>query len=181
LSALKLGLSLFGGGLEPLEGKTFVVDYPPTRVSKGLMTLDRGTANGDAKCSLLGFDHPIIQHMTSVLERRDVASRTVAVRAKDDAFMLAVWRVSLFGDKGATSRKVVRLAFSKSGHRLPEKEHLDLLQSLPPIPQSDLKIDEWTNVVDQIPSALEKDLKYRGLLTASTSFQAELIAMMVAV
>lgn len=181
LSALKLGLSLFGGGIEAAEEKTFVVDYPPIRIAKGLMTLDRGTANADAKCSLLGFDHPIIQHMTSTLERRDVASRSVAVRAKDDAFMLAVWRVSLFGDKGSTSRKVVRLAFSKTGHRLPEKEHLDLLQSLPPIPLSELKIDDWANVVEHIPSALEKDLKYRGLLTASTSYQAELIGMMVAV
>ena len=181
LSAMKLGLSLFGGGLEIIDEKTFLVDYPPTRFSKGLMTLDRDTANADAKCSLLGFDHPIIQSMTSTLERRDVSSRSVAVRAKDDAFMLAVWRVSLFGERGATTRKVVRLAFSKTGHRLPEKEHLDMLQSLPPIPLSELKIDEWTNVVEHIPSALEKDLKYRGLLTANTSYQAELIAMMVAV
>lgn len=181
LSAMKLGLALFGGGLEVIDEKTFLVDYPPTRFSKRLMTLDRVTANADAKCSLLGFDHPIIQSMTSTLEQREVSSRSVAVRAKDDAFMLAVWRVSLFGERGATTRKVVRLAFSKTGHRLPEKEHLDMLHSLPPIPLSELKIDEWNNVVEHIPSALEKDLKYRGLLTANTSYQAELIAMMVAV
>lgn len=180
-AAFKTGLTLFGGQITEIDEKSFRVDYPATGSAQLLMTLDRDLANSDNKYSLLGFDHPIMQHMTKALERRDIAARSVAVRAKDDPFMLAVWRVSLFGDKGSTTRKVVRLAFSKTGHRLPEKEHLDMLQSLPPIPMSDVNTSSWDSVVDHIPSALEKDLKYRGLLSANTSFHAELIGMMLGI
>lgn len=180
-AAFKAGLTLFGGQINEIDEKSFRVDYPATGSSQLLMTLDRDLANLDNRYSLLGFDHPIMQHMTKSLERRDVAARSVAVRAKDDPFMLAVWRVSLFGDKGSTTRKVVRLAFSKTGHRLPEKEHLDMLQSLPPIPMSDVNTSSWDTVVDHIPSALEKDLKYRGLLSANTSFHAELVGLMLGV
>lgn len=181
LSVFKSGLSLFGGQMTDVDEKSFRVDFPPTGSTQLLMTMDRDLANSDTKFSLLGFDHSIVQHMTKALERRDVASRSVVVRAKDDPFMLVVWRVSLFGDKGSTTRKVVRLAFSKTGHRLPEKEHLDMLQSLPPIPMSAVNTEAWDSVVEQIPSSLEKDLKYRGLLTGNTSFQAELIGMMLGV
>jgi superfamily II DNA or RNA helicase len=181
MAAFRYGLSLFGGQISEIDQKSFRVDYPATGSLQLLMTLDRDLANSDTKYSLLGFDHPIMQHMAKSLERRDVAARSVAVRAKDDPFMLAVWRVSLFGDKGSTTRKIVRLAFSKTGHRLPEKEHLDMLQSLPPIPMSEVNADSWDSVVEHIPSSLEKDLKYRGLLTANTSFHAELIGMMLGV
>lgn len=181
LSAFKSGLSLFGGQMISADEKSFRVDFPPTASRQLLMTMDRDLANSDTSFSLLGFDHPIVQHMTNNLERRDVASRSVAVRAKDDPFMLVVWRVSLFGDKGSTTRKIVRLAFSKTGHRLPEKEHLDMLQALPPIPMSDVNIKAWDSVVEHIPASLERDLKYRGLLTRNTSFQAELIGMMLGV
>lgn len=181
LVAFKAGLTLFGGQMEPVDEKSFRVSFPPTGTSQLLMTLDRDLANSDNKFSLLGFDHPIVQHMARNLERRDVAARSVVVRAKDDPFMLVVWRVSLFGDKGSTTRKVVRLAFSKTGHRLPEKEHLDMLQSLPPIPMSEVNAALWDGVVDHIPASLEKDLKYRGLLTGNTSFQAELVGMMLGV
>jgi SNF2 family DNA or RNA helicase len=181
LAAFKSGLSLFGGNYSTLDEKTFLVDDPTTRSSKLLMTLDRDLANSDGKYSLLGFDHPIVQNMTKSLEKRDVAARSVAVRAKDDPFMLVVWRVSIFGDRGSLARKIVRLAFSKTGHRLPEKEHLDLLQSLPPIPLSELKAEAWDAIIENIPSSLEKDLKYRGLLTGNKSYQAELIGMMLGV
>ncbi len=181
MAAFRFGLSLFGGQISEIDQKSFRVDYPATGSLQLLMTLDRELANSDTKYSLLGFDHPIMQHMAKSLERRDVAARSVAVRAKDDPFMLAVWRVSLFGDKGSTTRKIVRLAFSKTGHRLPEKEHLDMLQSLPPIPMSEVNTNSWDSVVEHIPSSLEKDLKYRGLLTANTSFHAELIGMMLGV
>lgn len=179
LSAFKSGLAIFGGDLTNVNEKSFLVDYPGTGAVQLLMTLDRELANTDSKFSLLGLDHPIIQHMIQKIEDREVAARAVAVRAKDDPFMLVVWRVSLFGEKGSTVRRVIRLAFSKTGHRLPEKEHLDMLHSLPPIPMSEVKFETWDKIIEHIPSSLEKDLKYRGLLGGNTSFQAELIGMML--
>jgi superfamily II DNA or RNA helicase len=181
LAAFKSGLALFGGQMSSVDEKSFRIDYPSTGSAQLLMTLDRDLANSDIKYSLLGFDHPIVQHMIKGLERRDVASRSVVVRAKDDPFMLVVWRVSLFGERGSTARKVIRLAFSKTGHRLPEKEHLDLLRSLPPIPMSEVKPEAWDSIIEHIPASLEKDLKYRGLLAGNTSYQAELIGMMLGV
>lgn len=181
LAAFKTGLALFNGSFSQVDEKSFEVTYPAISSSKILMTLDRDLATSDSRYDLLGFDHSIVQHMIRALDERPLTARAVTVRAKDDPFLLAVWRLSLFGERGSTQRRVIRLAFSKSAHRLPEKEHLDMLLSLPPIPMSEFRPDVWNSVLEQIPASLEKDLRYRGLLTSGTSFQTELIGLMVAV
>ena len=117
--------------------------------------------------------------MMKMLDARPISTRAVAVRSKDDPFLLLSWRISLFGEKGSVHRKVVKLALSKSGHRLPEKEHLDFLGGLPPVHLSPSDFDQWLPILDTVPAALERDLKYRGLLTGNTSFQSELIGVLI--
>lgn len=56
-----------------------------------------------------------------------------------------------------------------------------MLMGIPPISINDVNISEWTSVLDEIPKSLERDLKYRGLLTEKTSYQPELIGMMLGV
>ncbi|MBC7429627.1 MAG: DEAD/DEAH box helicase family protein [Bacteriovorax sp.] len=180
-SAFQAGLSLFDGSYSNLDNKTFEVSYPKLGSNKTLVTFDRDLANGDSKLTLLGFDHPIVANMINTIESRKNLSRAVAVRAKDDAFLLVVWRISFFGEKGSLSKKIIKIAFSKSGHRLPEKEHLDMLVGLPPVSLANVNLLEWSTVLDEIPKSLERDLKYRGLLTEKTSYQPELIGILVGV
>ena len=178
-SAFKSGLSLFDGNYRQIDGKIYEVDYPQLRISKSLVTFEREIANSDNRYSLLGFDHPVITHMMDSLERRNISSRAVAVRAKDDPFLLAVWRIAFFGEKNSVHKKVIKIAFSKSGHRLPEKEHIEMLLGLPPVSINEIKLSEWNVVLEEVPRALERDLKYRGFLTEKTSYQAELIGILL--
>lgn len=180
-SAFQAGLSLFDGSYSKIDEKLFEVSYPKLNLNKAPITFDRDLANSDPKLSLLGFDHPIVMDMMGAMESRKTSARAVAVRAKDDPFLLVVWRIAFFGDKGSLSRRIIKIAFSKTGHRLPEKEHLEMLTGIPPISIHDVKISEWTSVLDEIPKSLERDLKYRGLLTEKTSYQPELIGMMLGV
>jgi len=115
------------------------------------------------------------------LDLRKNSSRAVAVRAKDDPFLLVVWRIAFFGEKGALTKKIIKIAFSKTGHRLPEKEHLEMLLGMPPVTLSSVNLLEWSSVLDEIPKSLERDLKYRGLLTDKTSYQPELIGILLGV
>jgi hypothetical protein len=117
--------------------------------------------------------------MIKSLDLRAATARAVAIRAKDDPFLLLAWRVNLFGDRGSVQRKVIKLALSKSGHRLPEKEHLDFLAALPPVHLSSVNISKWDSIIESVPSALERDLKYRGYLTGNTSYQTELIGILL--
>lgn len=180
-SAFQTGLSLFDGSYSKIDEKVFEVSYPKLNLNKAPVTFDRDLANSDTKLSLLGFDHPIVMDMIGSMETRKPSARAVAVRAKDDPFLLVVWRISFFGEKGSLSRRIIKIAFSKSGHRLPEKEHLEMLTGIPPISLQDVNISEWSSVLDEIPKSLERDLKYRGLLTEKTSYQPELIGMMLGV
>ena len=108
--------------------------------------------------------------MINSLESRKTSARAVAVMAKDDPFLLAVWRIAFFGEKGSLHKKVIKIAFSKSGHRLPEKEHLEMLAGLPPVSLPEVNLSEWSTVLDEIPKSLERDLKYRGFLTEKTAY-----------
>ncbi len=181
MAAFSNGVSLYGGELNQTGERTYEVSYPPLSIQRLPLTLDRDLANSDNKISLLGFDHPIVSHMMKALDLRTTTARAVAVRSKDDPFLLLTWRVNLFGDRGSVNRKVIKLAFGKSGHRLPEKEHLDFLAGLPPIHLSSINIQDWDSVIEGVPSALERDLKYRGLLTGGRSYQSELIGMLMGV
>ena len=181
LAAFGNGIALFGGDLKQVNEKLHEVSYPPLKIQLLPLTLDRELANSDTKISLLGFDHPIVSHMIKTLDARPVTARAVAVRSKDDPFLLLAWRVNLFGDRGSIHRKVVKLALSKTGHRLPEKEHLDFLGGLPPVHLSDADLSPWLSVLDSVPEALERDLKYRGLLTGDRSYQSELIGALIGV
>ncbi len=180
-SAFQTGLSLFDGSYSKIDEKLFEVSYPKLNLNRAPITFDRDFANSDTKLSLLGFDHPIVVDMIGAMESRKTSARAVAVRAKDDPFLLVVWRIAFFGDKGSLARRIIKVAFSKTGHRLPEKEHLEMLVGIPPISLNDVNISEWTSVLDEIPKSLERDLKYRGLLTEKTSYQPELIGMMLGV
>ncbi len=180
-TAFKTGLSLFDGNYRAIDEKTFEVNYPALGIAKAPITFDRELANKDTKLSLLGFDHRIVVHMINALESRKTSARAVAVRTKDDPFMLAAWRIAFFGEKGALHKKVIKIAFSKTGHRLPEKEHLEMLSGLPPISLPEVNLGEWIPVLEEIPKSLERDLKYRCLLTEKTAYQAELIGIMLGV
>lgn len=178
-AAFRSGLSLYDGSYNQVDEKVFEVDFPALSYVKAPVTFDREFANRDNKLSLLGFDHPIINFMMNSLESRKIAGRAVGVRAKDDPFLLAVWRIAFFGEKNSVHKKIIKIAFSKSGHRLPEKEHLEMLVGLPPVSINEIKLSEWESVLDEVPKALERDLKYRGFLTDKTSYQAELIGMLL--
>jgi superfamily II DNA or RNA helicase len=180
-SAFQSGLSLFDGSYSKVDDNIFEVTYPKINSNKIFVTFDRDLANGDTKLSLLGFDHPIVMDMISSMESRKNSARAVAVRAKDDQFMLVVWRIAFFGEKGSLAKRIIKIAFSKSGHRLPEKEHLEMLSGFPPVSLADVNISEWNLVLDEIPKSLERDLKYRGLLTEKTSYQPELVGILLGV
>jgi superfamily II DNA or RNA helicase len=179
MAAFNSGVTLFGGEVKNISEKVSEVSYPPMNIKGMPITLDRELANSDSKISLLGLDHSIVTHMMNSLDTRPVAARAVAVRTKDDPFLLLSWRISLFGERGSILRKVVKLALSTSGHRLPEKEHLDFLGGLPPVHVSSINLDHWPAVLDSASAALERDLKYRGLLTGNTSYQSELIGILI--
>ena len=87
----------------------------------------------------------------------------------------------MFGEKNSITQKIIKIAFSKSGHRLPEKVHLEKLMSLAPISMNDVKIDDWVGTLDQIPKSLETDLKYMGYLSENTSYQTELVGILLGV
>ena len=56
-----------------------------------------------------------------------------------------------------------------------------MLVGLPPVSLANINLLEWSTVLDEIPKSLERDLKYRGLLTEKTSYQPELIGILVGV
>jgi hypothetical protein len=181
LSCFREGISLFGGAVESISEECFEVSYPPLAIVKSKMTVQREVANADSKIGLVGFDHPIVLHMMKALDSRGTNARAVAVRSKDEGFLLTVWRVSLFGERGTVQRRIVRMALSNSGHRIPEKEHLDLMKGLGPVHMADTVLSPWLTVLDSVPSVLERDLKYRGLLTGDRSYQSELIGALIGV
>jgi hypothetical protein len=105
----------------------------------------------------------------------------VAVRTNDEPFILFIWRVGLFGEKNSLNKRIVKLALGKSGHRLPEKEHIEMLGTLAPIHINSIDLNSWLNISEEVPTYLERDLKYRGLLTNNTSYQAELMGVLLGV
>lgn len=181
LATFTAGVELIGGSVVSVEDALYEVSYPPLRISKALITLNRDFANSDAKLGLLGFDHPIVVDMMRRLDSRSDTGRAVAARAQDEPFALMIWRIGLFGEKGSVQRRVLRLALSPTGHRIPEKEHLDRLVGLSPVHVGTLNLSSWEDVLDSAPAALERDLKYRGMLTGSTSYQAEVVGILIGV
>lgn len=127
-SAFQTGLSLFDGSYSKTDEKLFEVSYPKLNLNRTPITFDRDLANRDSKLSLLGFDHPIVMDMMGAMESRKASARAVAVRAKDDPFLLVVWRIAFFGDRRlSTSRRIIKIAFSKTGHGYLKKNILKCL------------------------------------------------------
>ncbi len=179
LKAYRTGVELAGGAVTQQSDKVFVVDYPLKGVQKQLTTIDRELATSDAKYSLIGFDNVIMTDIATRLAGRGSNQRAVAVRTPDESFLLVTLVLSLFGERNTVTKKFTKLAISKDGRRLPDKEHLDRLEALTPFDVSKINLDVWRPIVDRIPEILEKDLKYRGLLSGGASYQVEFVGMVL--
>lgn len=181
LKAYEAGLELNGGRCEPKSEKVFVVDYPPCQIIGLLATTDRDLASSDNRFALIGFDNRVMTDIVTRLNQRSPIERAVAVRSPDEPFLMVALILSLFGERNTVTKKFTKLAISKDGRRLPEKEHLDHIGALAPVNLAEVDLNLWRLLVDRIPELLEKDLKYRGLLSGGTAYQVDFIGMLVGI
>jgi hypothetical protein len=155
------------------------VDYPPAGIIGLVSTTDRDLAASDGRYALVGFDNVVMTDIVKRLHQRSPADRAVAVRSPDEPFLLVTLVLSLFGERNTVTRKLTKLAISKDGRRLPEKEHLDHLDALSPVDLNEFDAGIWQPVVDFVPELLERDMKYRGLLSSGASYEVEFVGMLI--
>ena len=179
--AYQAGVELHSGRCRQQSEKVFLVDYPPKNITSLLATTDRELATSDAKYGLIGFDNPVMSDIIAKLGQRPWSERSAAVRSPDEPFLMVALVLSLFGERNTVTKKFTKLALSKEGRRLPDKEHLDQLEVLAPVDIAKIELNVWRPVADRIPELLEKDLKYRGLLGGGAAYQVEFIGMLVGV
>lgn len=178
-NAVQMGVDLYGGKIDQTDTNRYKVDYHPLAISNLTATDSREIATSNEKIELLGFDHSIAQDISRRLSSRKSNELAVAVRSPDEPFLLLAWQINFFGEKNTIIRKFIKLAVSNSGRRLPEKEYLGYTSNLSPISVDDATLAEWMPIVESIPETLERDLKYRGLLSSEVSYQANLVGILI--
>jgi superfamily II DNA or RNA helicase len=181
LKAYQAGVSMHGGGCAKKTEDLLLVAYPPLGFKERQATINRDLATSDQKITLIGFDDPIVSDIMKRLDSREWSKKGVAVRSPDEPFLLVALVLSLFGERNTLTKKFTRLAVSKDGLRLPDKEHLDHLESFAPVDISNIDLAPWRAICHRVPEILERDLKYRGLLSGGAAFQVDFVGMMLGV
>jgi len=140
-----------------------------------IFTTNREAANENEKLQLIGLDHPVIAFRLSAARQiapADLGLRVQSPDGKQGVFSL--WRVESRDTQGRDRIKIVSLAVSSDGLRLPvwEKKAEPLFNAEP---HQGTYHHDAGNLLLITWVLLQREMEQRGLAGAEKHFQAELI------
>ena len=140
-----------------------------------IFTTNREAANENEKLQLVGLDHPVIAFRLSAARQiapADLGLRVQSPDGKQGVFSL--WRVESRDTQGRDRIKIVSLAVSSDGLRLPvwEKKAEPLFTAEP---HQGTYHHDAGNLLLITRELLQREMEQRGLAGAEKHFQAELI------
>lgn len=164
-----------GSTFTPLESGDFRIQNASGTVNREF-TPERERAQSSKTLELLGLDHPLVVELQRRFAATAPAEIGIRVRGNDGrSGFLAVWRVETEGEKRQRKTRLVTIAVSKDGERIPswERKPEEIFQSSPTEGKGNDQIGLFRDLVEP---TFERELRHRGILADGMSFQADLIA-----
>jgi ERCC4-related helicase len=148
------------------------------------MTTDRDEAVRNEELSLLGLEHPIVDHLMRLNRELDPSRRGVTgtlpqgdgeVKASG---VLTFWHVHIHGPGGQYQQRVVPIGIDEAHERSRIIERMaPRLREMQPTQQL-LTSDSQPRkaIADRIPEMLQRELSHKGWLPENASFSSKLLA-----
>ncbi len=160
----------------PLGQGDFRLDTSDGKIDS-VFTTDRERSQTNANIDLLGLDHPKIVSWQRQFSALPPQSLGIRVRSRDGrAGCLGVWRVETEGERRQRKTRLVTIAVSESGERIPtwERKPEEIFRA-PPLAGAGVRFDIsfYRKSVEPI---FQRELSHRGIVTGGVSYQADLIA-----
>lgn len=164
-----------GGQWRALSEGRFEFTPPAGEGDPAIFTNNREEANEEEKLQLVGLDHPMVALRLAAarqLSPADVGLRVQSPDGKQGVFSL--WRVESRDPQGRDRTKIVSLAASCDGLRLPvwEKKAETLFSAEPHQGTYHHDAGHLLRITREL---LQREMEQRGLAGAEKHFQAELI------
>jgi len=175
-------VTAFVRGAAEADGLTFVPIGPGDfrlETERGetviAFTPDRERAQANKGLELLGLDHPFVVEHQRKLAGASAAEIGIRVRGNDGrSGFLGVWRVETEGERRQRKTRLITIAVSKDGERIPswERKPEEIFQAEPAEGSSNGQIGYFRDTVEP---TFERELRHRGIVTEGMSYQADLV------
>ena len=164
-----------GGQFNKLGDQLFEISTPT--LSKKVFTTDREVSLSREDIELLGLDHPFIEGYLEYYRNQPPTELGIRVKGGEGIRGIAsTWHVEVQGEKRETKSHVIPLSVNLEGTRIPQWErNINQLFTLPSTKEK-VGIDSKNLLHNVLEPILERELLYRGILTADKDYKAELIS-----
>ncbi|EJV56407.1 DEAD/DEAH box helicase [Bacillus cereus] len=163
------------GGQFTKQGENLFEISTPTMPST-VFTTEREVSLAGKKIELLGLDHPMIEKYLQIYRNQSPTELGIRVKGKDEVMgVLAIWHVDVQGEKREIKSYVLALSASTEGVRIPQWEHNVNQLFMLPVTHKKSAVDGKHLLSNVLEPMLERELLYRGILTANRDYKAELL------
>lgn len=164
-----------GGQFVKLDEQLFEISIPS--IPKIAFTTEREISLTSKNIELLGLDHPLMEGYLQTYRNKPPTELGIRVRGEEGKTgIVSIWHVEVQGEKRETKSHVLILSASSEGTRIPQWErNVDQLFTLPSTHKK-CNLDSKHFLHNILEPTLERELLYRGILTAEKDYKAELIS-----
>ena len=160
----------------PLGPGDFRLDTVEGKI-ESVFTSDRERSQSSATMELLGLDHPRVVAWQRHFASLPPQELGIMVRSRDGRKgCLGVWRLETEGERRQRKTRLVTIAVSENGERIPtwERKPEEIFHSSPLSGAEDrFGVRFYRQTVEPI---FQRELNQRGILAGGVSYQAELVA-----
>lgn len=145
--------------------------------TESVFTTDRERAQTQTSMELLGLDHPTVVAWQRQFARQSPQALGIRVRSGDGRKgCLGVWRVETEGERRQRKTRLVTIAVTENGERVPawERKPEEIFHAAPLSGAGErLGVGFYRDTVDPI---FQRELNQRGIVAGGVSYQVELVA-----
>jgi ERCC4-related helicase len=160
----------------PLGPGDFRLDTAEGKI-ESVFTSDRERSQSSATMELLGLDHPRVVAWQRHFASLPPQALGMRVRSRDGRKgCVGVWRLETEGERRQRKTRLVTIAVSENGERIPtwERKPEEIFHSIPLSGAEDrFGVRFYRQTVEPI---FQRELNQRGILAGGVSYQAELVA-----
>lgn len=176
---VRVGVKNEGG--EFLESESNRIRVSLNRVGDFHMTTDREVAMRHEDLSLLGLEHPVVEHLMRQCRELDPSKRGVAGKFefRNETLpqgVITFWHVHVHGPGGQYQQRIVPIGIDQNGERSRGLERLSTrLREIQPNGYV-ISSKPRSSLAEKIPEMLQRELDMKGWLPENASFSSKLLA-----
>jgi hypothetical protein len=158
---------------EVVDGRYELLDS--SKNSSLLFTTNRDDSLQSENISLLGLDHPVVEHV--IRTYRELPTKNVGIRIQSPdgrTGIVSVWLVTSQGERGESQSHIIPVAVGVDGNRIPSWERsVDQFYFASPCSQSSVVPHDL--LLQATDSVLRRELLHRQFISDRRGYDAKLI------